>query len=65
MKTEGVMSNPTPTLQWIRFEEVTPANEYAAFFDASIESLVAHLGVPIFEGYDDLDDLRFSFLTVH
>jgi hypothetical protein len=58
------MSSSTPTLQRIRFEEVTPANEYAAFFDASIESLVAHLDLPIFEGYDDLDDLRFAFLTL-
>jgi hypothetical protein len=58
------MSNLTPTLQRVRFEEVTPANEYAAFFDASIESLVAHLDLPIFEGYDDLDALRFTFLTL-
>jgi hypothetical protein len=64
MRTDGAMSNLTSTLGRIRFEEVTPANEYAAFFDASIESLVAHLDLPIFEGYDDLDDLRFAFLTL-
>ncbi|WP_310482144.1 hypothetical protein [Chamaesiphon sp. VAR_48_metabat_403] len=58
------MSDLTPTLQRVRFEEVTPANEYAAFFDASIESLFAHLDVPIFEGYDDLDDMRLAFLTL-
>jgi hypothetical protein len=58
------MSNLTPTLQRVRFEEVTPANEYAAFFDASIESLAAHLDLPIFEGYDDLDDIRLAFLTL-
>jgi hypothetical protein len=64
MKTESAMSNLTPTLQRVRFEEVTPANEYAAFFETSIESLVTHLDLPIFEGYDDLDALRFTFLTL-
>jgi hypothetical protein len=64
MMTEESMSNLTSTLQRVRFEEVTPANEYAAFFDASIESLVAKLDLPIFEGYDDLDTLRFAFLTL-
>lgn len=58
------MSDLTPTLQRVRFEETTPANEYAAFFDAAIESLVAHLDLPIFEGYDDLDDMRLAFLTL-
>lgn len=32
--------------------------------DVSIESLVAHLGLPIFEGYDDLDEMRLTFLTL-
>jgi hypothetical protein len=58
------MHDLVPKVQRVRFEEVTPANEYAAFFDASIESLVAHLDLPVFEGYDDLDDLRFAFLTL-
>jgi hypothetical protein len=44
----------------VRFEEVTPAHEYAAFFNVSIAPLVAHLGLPIF----DLDDLQLAFLTL-
>jgi hypothetical protein len=48
----------------VRFEEVTPAHEYAAFFNVSIAPLVAHLGLPIFDGYDDLDDLQLAFLTL-
>ncbi|WP_309731003.1 hypothetical protein [Chamaesiphon sp. OTE_75_metabat_556] len=48
----------------VRFEEVTPAHEYAAFFSVSIALLVAHLGLPIFDGYDDLDDLQLTFLTL-
>jgi hypothetical protein len=59
------MSNPMPTdSQRVRFEEVTPAHEYAAFFNVSIAPLVAHLGLPIFDGYDDLDDLQLAFLTL-
>jgi hypothetical protein len=38
----------------VRFEEVSPANQDAAFLAVSIESLVAPLGLPIYEGYDDL-----------
>ena len=48
----------------VRFEEVTPAHEYAAFFNVSIAPLVAHLGLPVFDGYDDLDDLQLAFLTL-
>ncbi|PSB58527.1 hypothetical protein [Chamaesiphon polymorphus] len=48
----------------VRFEEVSPANRDAAFLCVSIESLVAHLGLPIFEGYDDLDEMRLTFLTL-
>ncbi len=59
------MSNPTSRAsRRVRFEEVTPAHEYAAFFDVSIALLVAHLGLPIFDGYDDLDDLQLAFLTL-
>ncbi|WP_245894312.1 pentapeptide repeat-containing protein [Chamaesiphon polymorphus] len=59
------MSNLTPKAsRRVRFEEVTPAHEYAAFFNVSIASLVAHLGLPIFDGYDDLDDLQLAFLTL-
>jgi hypothetical protein len=50
--------------QRVRFEEVTPAHEYAAFFNVSIESLVAPLNLPIFAGYDDLDYLQLAFLTL-
>jgi hypothetical protein len=59
------MSSPTPRAsRRVRFEEVTPAHEYAAFFIVSIAPLVAHLGLPIFDGYDDLDDLQLAFLTL-
>jgi hypothetical protein len=59
------MSNPTSRAsRRVRFEEVTPAHEYAAFFNVSIAPLVAHLGLPVFDGYDDLDDLQLAFLTL-
>jgi hypothetical protein len=59
------MSQPAAiSQQRIRFEEVTPAHEYAAFLAVSIEQLVAHLGLPIYEGYDDLDEMRLTFLTL-
>jgi hypothetical protein len=59
------MNQPAETIQQrIRFEEVSPANIGAAFLDASIESLVVPLGLPIYEGYDGLDDLRLTFLTL-
>ncbi|WP_373540883.1 hypothetical protein [Chamaesiphon sp.] len=59
------MSNPIPKAsRRVRFEEVTPAHEYAAFFNVSIAPLVAHLGLPVFDGYDDLDDLQLAFLTL-
>jgi tetratricopeptide (TPR) repeat protein len=59
------MSQPAETIQQrVRFEEVTPANTAAAFLDASIESLVVPLGLPIYDGYDGLDDLQLTFLTL-
>ncbi len=59
------MSQQTATKQQrVRFEEVTPAHDYAAFFSVPIESLVAHLNLPIFAGYDDLDNLQLAFLTL-
>jgi hypothetical protein len=64
MKQAAMDNSKLIAPQRVRFEEVTPANEYAAFFDASIDSLVAHLKLPIYEGYDDIDDLRFAFLTL-
>jgi tetratricopeptide (TPR) repeat protein len=48
----------------VRFEEVSPANQDAAFLTVSIEQLVAHLGLPLYEGYDDLDEMRLTFLTL-
>jgi hypothetical protein len=50
--------------QLVRLEEITPASEYAAYFSVSLAPLVAHLGLPIFNGYDDLDLLKFAFLTL-
>jgi hypothetical protein len=59
------MSQPAEIIQQrVRFEEVSPANTDAAFLDASIESLVAPLGLPIYEGYDGLDELQLTFLTL-
>jgi hypothetical protein len=58
------MSQAAKTIRRVRFEEVTPAHEYAAFFDCSIKSLITPLGLPIFDGYDDLDDLRLAFFTL-
>ena len=56
--------NEPATTQRIRFEEVSPANTDAAFLDASIESLVVPLGLPIYDGYDGLDYLQLTFLTL-
>ncbi len=48
----------------VRFEEVSPANQDAAFLTVSIEQLVSHLGLPLYQGYDDLDEMRLTFLTL-
>jgi tetratricopeptide (TPR) repeat protein len=48
----------------VRFEEVSPANQDVAFLNVSIESLVAPLGLPLYNGYDDLDEMRLTFLTL-
>lgn len=48
----------------VRFEEVSPANRDAAFIAIPIESLVAPLGLPLYEGYDDLDEMWLTFLTL-
>ncbi len=59
------MSNPTPKQdRRVRFEEVTPTNTIVAFFDARLSSVVTHLHLPIYEGYDDLDDMQLAFLTL-
>ncbi len=48
----------------VRFEEVSPANQDAAFIAISIESLALPLGLPIYDGYDGLDELQLTFLTL-
>jgi hypothetical protein len=48
----------------VRFEEVTPTNTIVAFFDDRLSSLVTRLHLPIYEGYDDLDDMQLAFLTL-
>jgi small subunit ribosomal protein S6 len=58
------MDDKSTTPQLVRFEEVTPANEPAAFLNVDLDSLVAPLNLPIYNGYDGLDDMRFSFLTL-
>ncbi len=59
------MSNSTPKQdRRVRFEEVTPTNSIVAFFDCRLSSLVTRLNLPIYEGYDDLDDMQLAFLTL-
>jgi hypothetical protein len=48
----------------VRFEEVTPTNTIVAFFDIRLSSLVNRLNLPIYEGYDDLDEMQLAFLTL-
>jgi hypothetical protein len=59
------MSTPTTQgHQLVRFEEVTPTNEIVAFFDGRLKPLIAGLGLPLYDGYDGLDELQFVFLTL-
>jgi uncharacterized protein YjbI with pentapeptide repeats len=58
------MDEHLATSQRVRFEEVTPANEPAAFLNVDLTDLVAPLKLPIYDGYDGLDDMRFAFLTL-
>jgi uncharacterized protein YjbI with pentapeptide repeats len=58
------MSQTENSQQRIRFEEVTPAHESAACLDVSLASSIAHLDLPIYESYDDRDELRLAFLTL-
>jgi hypothetical protein len=58
------MDDKLTVSQRIRFEEATPANEPAAFLNEDLDDLVAPLSLPIYDGYDGLDDMRFSFLTL-
>ncbi|WP_019502295.1 hypothetical protein [Pseudanabaena sp. PCC 6802] len=48
----------------VRFEEVTPANTIVAFLDAQLKPLAARVQLPVFAGYDDLDEIKFTFLTL-
>jgi uncharacterized protein YjbI with pentapeptide repeats len=59
------MTNPTSTPnQRVRFEEITPTNEIVAYFNTQLSDLVAGRGLPILLGYDDLDDIQFSFIEL-
>ncbi len=59
------MTNPTTKKsQRVRFEEVTPTNESVVYFNAQLPDLVAGTGLPIFPGYDDLDNIRFAYITL-
>jgi hypothetical protein len=48
----------------VRFEEVTPTLLRVAYFDGHLVSLINHLNLPIYGGYDDLDEMVFAFLTL-
>jgi uncharacterized protein YjbI with pentapeptide repeats len=48
----------------VRFEEVTPTLLRVAFFDGHLASLISHLKLPIYGGYDGLDEMVFAFLTL-
>jgi tetratricopeptide (TPR) repeat protein len=50
--------------QRVRFEEVTPTNEIVVYFNAQLPDLIAGTGLPIFPGYDDLDDIQFAYITL-
>jgi Pentapeptide repeats (8 copies) len=50
--------------QRVKFEEVTPNNMVVAFFEVSLFELISHLNLPIYAGYNELDVMRFTFLTL-
>ena len=58
------MDDKSTAPQRVRFEEVTPANEPAAFLNVDLDDLVAPLKLPIYDGYDGLDEMRFAYLTL-
>jgi hypothetical protein len=59
------MSNLTTTKsQRVRFEEVTPTNEIVVYVNAQLSSLLVGTGLPIFSGYDDLDNIQFAYITL-
>ena len=50
--------------QRVRFEEVTPTNEIVVYFNAQLPDLIAGTGLPILLGYDDLDNIQFTYITL-
>jgi hypothetical protein len=54
----------TKKSQRVRFEEVTPTHEIVVYFNAQLPSLLAGKGLPIFPGYDDLDDIQFAYINL-
>jgi hypothetical protein len=48
----------------VRFEEVTPTLLPVAYFDGHLADLISHLHLPIYGGYNDLDEMSFAFLTL-
>jgi hypothetical protein len=48
----------------VRFEEVTPTLLPVAYFDGHLADLISHLKLPIYGGYNDLDEMNFAFLTL-
>jgi Pentapeptide repeats (8 copies) len=48
----------------VRFEEVTPTLLPVAYFDGHLADLISHLKLPIYGGYNDLDEMSFAFLTL-
>ena len=59
------MTNPTTKKsQRVRFEEVTPTNEIVVYFNVQLSSLLVDTGLPIFSGYDDLDNIQFAYITL-
>jgi uncharacterized protein YjbI with pentapeptide repeats len=54
----------TKKSQRVRFEEVTPTNEIVAYFDAQLSALFAGTGLPLWSGYDDLDNIQFAYITL-
>lgn len=59
------MTNPTSKKsQRVRFEEAVPTNEIVAYFDAQLSTLVGGTGLPIWPGYDDLDNIQFAYITL-
>jgi Pentapeptide repeats (8 copies) len=50
--------------QLVIFEEVTPTLLPVAYFEGHLADLISHLKLPIYGGYNDLDEMNFAFLTL-